>query len=64
MPKNDGILLKLGDFQYAAPLDLNMGNYNIRLSENTSKLWTIILLWGKYCYKRLPMGVANYPDIL
>ena len=45
-------------------LDLNMGYYHIRIRKNASKLCAIILLWGKYWYKRLPMGVANSPDIL
>ena len=33
------------------------------LEKNASNLCTIILPWGKYCYKRLPMGVVNSPDI-
>ena len=40
-----------------------MGYYHIRLRENTSNLRKIILLWGKYCYKHLPMGVTNSQDI-
>ena len=44
-------------------LDLNMRYYHIRLSKNASNLCTIIHQWGKYCYKRLSMGVANLPDI-
>ena len=40
-----------------------MGYYHIRLRENTSKLFAIIPLWEKYCYKNLPMGVANSPEI-
>ena len=40
-----------------------MGYYHIRLRKNVSKLCTIILPWGKYRYKRLPMGVTNSPEI-
>ena len=40
-----------------------MGYYHIRLSENARNLCTIILPWGEYWYKRLPMGVANSRDI-
>ena len=40
-----------------------MGYYHIRLIKSASNLCTIILLWGKYCHKRIPMGVANSPDI-
>ena len=57
------MLLKLEGFEYATSLDLNMGYYHIRLSKNANNLCTIILPCRKYRYKRLPMGVANSPDI-
>ena len=63
MPKINEMLLKLEGFQCATSLDLNMGYYHIRLSENASNLCKIILPWGKYCYKHLPMGVPNLPEI-
>ena len=56
------MLLKLESFQYAMSLDLNMGYYHTRLSKKSSNLCTIILPWGKYWYKHLPMGVANSPE--
>ena len=59
MPKIREPLLNLQGFQYATPLDLNMGYYHIRLIEQASNLCTIILPEGKYQYKRLPMGVSN-----
>ena len=37
--------------------------YHILLNEDTSNLCTIILPWGKYRYKRLPMVVSNSKDI-
>ena len=40
-----------------------MGYYHIPLDEFTQKLCTTVLPWGKYRYKRLPMGVHNSPDI-
>jgi len=63
IPKIQDMLLKLQGFQYASSLDLNMGYYTIRLSPAASKLCTIVLPFGKYKYKRLPMGVAGSPDI-
>ena len=63
MPKINEMLLKLEGFKYAMSLDLNMGYYHIRLSENTNKLCTIIFFWRKYHYKRLPMGVAVSPEM-
>ena len=63
MTKINEILLKLEGFQYAASLDLNMGYYHIRLSENISNLCTFIPPQEKYCYKRLTMGVASSSEI-
>ena len=63
MPKINEILFKWEGFQYATSLALNIGYYNIWLNDNTSNLCTIIIPWGKYSYKQLPMGVANSPDI-
>ena len=63
MPKTNEILLKLESFQYDKSLDLNMGYYHIRLSENISNLCTFIPPREKYCYKRLTMGVADSSDI-
>ena len=62
MPKINKMLLKLEGFQYSMSLDLNMGNYDMKLKENASNLCTIFLPWGKYHYKRLPMGIADSPE--
>ena len=61
MPKICGMLLNLEGFKYAMSLDLHMGYYHICLIKHASNLCTIILPWGKYRYKRLPMGVGNSP---
>ena len=63
LPKISDILQKLSGFRYATAIDLSMGYYNIPLDEETQKLCTTILPWGKYRYKRLPMGIMNSPDI-
>ncbi len=57
------VLQELGGFAYVTALDLNMGYYTISLDPNASKICTIIFSWGKYSYKRLPMGIAGSPDI-
>jgi hypothetical protein len=63
IPKIQDMLLKLRGFTYASALDLNMGYYTIRLDPDAQRLCTIVLPWGKYKYKRLPMGLAGSPDI-
>ncbi len=57
------MLQELEGFTYATALDLNMGYYTISLDQDVAKICTIIFPWGKYSYKRLPMGIAGSPDI-
>jgi len=63
LPKITVMLQEIDGFTYATSLDLNMGYYTIRLDPDASKICTIIFPWGKYSYKRLPMGIAGSPDI-
>ena len=57
------IFFFLKDFNFNMSLNLNMVCYHIQLIEYLINLWMIILLWGKVCYKHLPMVVSNLPDI-
>jgi hypothetical protein len=52
---------KLGLFKYATTTDLSMGYYHIPLDLEAQTMCTTILPWGKYQYKRLPMGVKTSP---
>ena len=63
LPKISDLLLKLEGFRYATAIDLSMGYYHIPLDEASQRLCTTILPWGKYRYKRLPMGISSAPDI-
>ena len=54
---------KIEKFTCATAMDLSQGYYHIPLSEKAQKICTTILPWGKYSYKRLPMGLASAPDI-
>jgi hypothetical protein len=57
------ILQELEGFTYATALDLNMGYCTITLNPTASKMCTIIFPWGKYSYKRLPMGFGDSANI-
>ena len=57
------MLLKLEGFQYATSLDLNMGYYHIELTPESKQLCTLVFPFGKYEMQRLPMGLANSPDV-
>jgi hypothetical protein len=63
IPKISTVLQEMEGFSYATAQDLNMGYHTIRLDPDASKMCTIIFPWGKYSYKRLPMGIAGSPDI-
>ena len=57
------MLQKLEGFMYATSLDLYMRYYHLLFTPNASRLCTVVLLWGKYEYLRLPMGLCNSPHI-
>ena len=40
-----------------------MGYYHVPLDEYSQSLCSTVLPWGKYKYKRLPMGIKNSPDV-
>ena len=63
IPKIKDLLQKMEKFKYATALDLSMGYYHKPLDEYSQNLCTIILLWGKFKYKKLPMGIASAPAI-
>ena len=63
IPKILDILQKFEKFKYATAIDLRKGYYHIPLDEATQRLCTTVFPWGKYAYKRLPMGIATAPDI-
>jgi hypothetical protein len=63
IPKISMILQELEGFTYATALDLNIGYYTIRLDPTASEMCTIIFPWGKYSYKRLPIGFEGSADI-
>lgn len=57
------IFRTMDGFEYCTTMDLNMGFWAICLSPYSQQLCTIVLPWGKYCYLRLPMGLAVSPDV-
>ena len=56
LPNIQETLTTIGKFTYATVVDLVMGYYHMKLSENIKKLCGIVLPWGTYKYNMLPMG--------
>jgi hypothetical protein len=63
IPKISRILQELEGFTYATSFGLNMDYYTIKLVPMASKMCTIIFPWGKYSYKRQPMGLGGSAHI-
>jgi dihydroorotate dehydrogenase len=63
IPKIGDMVRSMEGFTFASALDLNMGYYHIKLNADDQKLYTIVFPWGKYKYKRLPMGIKIAPDV-
>ena len=61
IPRINEQLQKLEKFKSATALDLSQGFYTIPLDEESQKICTTILPWGKYSYKQLTMGVSCAP---
>jgi hypothetical protein len=63
LQKISDLLRKLSGFKYGTAIDLSMGYYHTPLDLEAQKMCTTILPWGKYQYKRLPMGVKTSPAL-
>ena len=63
LPRINGSLQKIEKFKSATAIDLFQGYCSIPLSKKSQKICTTVLPWGRYAYKRLPMGIASAPDI-
>ncbi|OWZ08627.1 LOW QUALITY PROTEIN: Gag-pol fusion protein [Phytophthora megakarya] len=53
------MVLKLGN---AYTLDANMDYFARRLALKSRPFTTFCLPWGKFKFKRLPMGISTAPD--
>jgi hypothetical protein len=63
IPKISELLQSLAGFKTATALDLSMGYYHIPLDEESQKLCSFVMPWGKYRYKRLPLGIKVAVDV-
>ena len=63
IPRISDVLQQLEGFKYATTLDLNMGYYTVSITPGSRDLTTIVTEFGKFRYKRLPMGLCCAPDI-
>lgn len=62
VPKIREILLKLGKAKCMTTLDANMGYFARRLAKESRSFTAFCLTFGKFRFKRLPMGISTAPD--
>ncbi len=62
VPRIKEILLKLGKAKFFSTLDANMGYYGRALDKSSRGFTAFSLPFGKFRYKRLPMGISTAPD--
>ena len=63
LPMINGTLQKLEKLKLATALDLSLGFYSISPDEESKKLYSIILPWGKCSYQCMPMRVSCAPSM-
>ena len=54
LPDVKDVLRCMEGFTYATCFDVNMGYCHTLLDKDSQEIYSIILLWGKYYYTRLP----------
>ena len=59
LPSIEHLLSNIQGARYFSKLDANSGFHKIPLEENSQKLTTFIVPFGRYCYCRLPFGIAS-----
>ena len=62
MPSVDEILMKVENAKYFSKIDCRSGYYQIPISEESKELTTFITPFGRYMFKRLPMGITSAPE--
>ena len=62
LPKVDVTLASLAGAQVFSKLDANSGFWQIPLSEESRLLTTFITPFGRYCFNKLPFGIASAPE--
>ncbi|KAG6611434.1 Pol Polyprotein [Phytophthora cinnamomi] len=62
VPRIREILMRLASAKCLSTFDANLGYYARRLAKTSRHLTAFCLPFGKFRYKRLPMGICTAPD--
>ena len=59
----EDVVTRVEGSNYFTTLDANMGFFQIQLDYESQLLTTFGTPWGRYRYRRLPMGITSAPEI-
>jgi hypothetical protein len=62
LPVIHDVLRRRSGYKFLTKIDLTMCYYTYELDEESSEMCVIVTPYGKFKYKRLPMGVKQSPD--
>jgi hypothetical protein len=63
IPKVDETLAQLAGATVFSKLDANSGFWQIPLAEESQQLTTFVTPFGRYCFKKLPLGIPCAPEL-
>jgi len=63
IPVIQDVIMRRDGYRYFTKLDLTMQYYALELDDEGKDLCTIVTPFGKYRYRRLPMGLKISPDV-
>ncbi|CAM4583397.1 unnamed protein product [Lepidochelys kempii] len=63
LPTREEIMAQFTNAQYFTKLDASSGFWQLKLTEESSKLWTFNTLFGRYRFFHLPFGIASVPEV-